>query len=94
MKLHIDGYLTKQIPGYFTISSLPEILSLPSLSLTAGDINNDNQLDILDYSILLSCFGSKFTSSICISKEADITDDGAVTGEDYNLFLREISVQK
>lgn len=57
-------------------------------------MNKDNQLDIQDYNILLSCFDSKFNTSTCISKEADLDDDGTVGGADYNLFLRELSVQR
>lgn len=96
--ISMDGFLTKQYPGIFTVSG--STLSLPPISLVTGDINNDKQLDILDYNALISCFGSKQTSASCKyaptsqSTGADINDDGEINAIDYNTFLRELSVQK
>ena len=98
VKIKADGFLQKQIPGIISISSLQT--TIPSVTLVAGDINNDNQLDLLDYNILISCFGSKQSTTSCVkpptqqSLGADINDDGTIDGSDYNLFLRELSVQK
>jgi hypothetical protein len=93
-----DGYLSKQIPGVISVTSGRAVF-LPTIFLVAGDINNDNQLDIQDYNILISCFANKFISADCLapatiqSSGADMNDDGMVDGADYNLFLRELSVQ-
>lgn len=100
VKLQMDGYLIKRFPNIVTITSTTTTLTLPKQSLTTGDINNDNQLDILDYNLLISCYGSKQSSSSCTTKPnsnfqgSDINDDGVINGIDYNLFLREFSVQK
>lgn len=97
-KIRTDGFLTRQISGIITVTQ-GQINNISSVSLIAGDINNDNQLDILDYNILISCFGIKQNASSCTaaptqkSSGADINDDGSVDGIDYNLFLRELSVQ-
>jgi hypothetical protein len=32
---------------------------MPRVRLPLGDINNDNQLDILDYNLLMSAYGTK-----------------------------------
>jgi hypothetical protein len=63
--------------------------TLPQVLLVSGDINNDNKLDILDYNILVSCFGNKSTTDSCGGKQvdADLNDDGVVDGVDYNLFI-------
>lgn len=97
ISINIDGFLPKQIPGIITVT---QTTTLPSLSLVAGDINNDRQIDIGDYNLLIGCFGSKQNTSSCTqppslqSPGADINDDGKIDGIDYNLFLRELSVQK
>lgn len=95
----MNGFLSNKLPVILTIT--PGIsVTLPTISLVTGDINGDNQLDILDYNILIGCFGEKITTSSCAmppttqSPGADINDDGVVDGVDYNLFLRELSVQK
>lgn len=104
----MDGFLAKQIPGIISVTQGQQI-TLPEVFLVTGDIgpvpgtnNNpygDNQLDITDYNVLISCFGSKMTTASCINPPtqlypgADINDDGVVDGADYNLFLRELSVQ-
>jgi hypothetical protein len=95
----MDGFLGKQIPGIVSVTK-GQTITPPSLSVINGDINNDNQLDILDYNALLSCFDTKYASPTCsapnasLSPGADIDDDGIVDGVDYNLFLRELSVQR
>ena len=99
VNVKMDGFLGKQIPTVISVIQGKQV-DLPELYVTTGDINNDNQLDIEDYNILISCYGSKYTTSSCLapatskSPGADIDDDGSVNGSDYNLFLRELSVQK
>lgn len=49
----------------------------PESSLIVGDINNDNNLDILDYNEYLSCFGRRAGTESCPSPEKiDLNDDG------------------
>ncbi|HSW96622.1 MAG TPA: dockerin type I domain-containing protein [Candidatus Saccharimonadales bacterium] len=99
IKIASDGLLTKQIQGITQLTS-GQTATLPVVGLTTGNINNDGQLDILDYNLLINCFGSKQTTSSCAtpptnsSAGSDINDDGTVNAADYNLFLREMSVQK
>jgi hypothetical protein len=51
----------------------------------------------LDYNILVSCFAASLSHLLAPataqSPGADINDDDVVDGADYNLFLRELSVQ-
>ncbi|HEV2339980.1 MAG TPA: hypothetical protein VGT05_04460 [Patescibacteria group bacterium] len=98
----MDGFLSKQIPGVITASQ-GQTITLPSVSLVNGDIVNVGQLDLTDYNILVSCYGTQVNTSLCpaqfrpstLSPGADILDDdGQVDGGDYNEFLREVSVQK
>lgn len=99
VKLSSDGFLTKQVPGIIQLTN-GQTVTIPVVSLVTGNINNDSQIDILDYNLLTNCFGSKQTTSSCTtpptasSSASDINDDGVVDAADYNLFLRELSVQK
>jgi hypothetical protein len=60
-----------------------------SLASGAGDANNDNSLDIIDYfTAVLPCIGSKS----CSNKEAaDINDDGQVDGIDLNFITTNLA---
>ena len=89
-------FLRKLYPGIINISK-GTLNNLPSLFLVAGDSNNDNSLSILDYNIVLDCYSDLNAPRNCADAQkklsADLTDDGAVNQFDYNLFLRELSVQ-
>ncbi|MFH1187129.1 MAG: hypothetical protein V1697_03065, partial [Candidatus Levyibacteriota bacterium] len=100
VKIKSEGYLRRLIPG---IQSLKQgSNTMTQVNLVTGDINNDNAINILDYNILISC--SSFTSigsrnpALCNSNAnfkilSDLYDDGTIDHFDYNLFLREYSVQ-
>lgn len=94
-KIKMDQYLIKKVTAGSTITA--GILNqLPQVGLIVGDINNDNKLDILDYNILVGCFGSKINSQTCGNKkvDTDLNDDGVINGVDYNLFLLGIKTAK
>lgn len=87
------GYLRRQLPGIISITA-GQTNTSQTVYLVAGDATNDNQLDLSDYNVLISCFGSKQNQPSCVNKyAADFDDDGTVSPADYNLFLRELSVQ-
>ncbi len=71
-------------------------LTVPQISLVAGDANNDNKISILDYNMLLGCYSDFAPAANCPGSnkaQTDFTDDGSVNQFDLNLFLREVSVQ-
>ncbi len=104
VKVKSDGYLRQLMPGFFSLQPGKKF-AMPVTQLTAGDINGDNTLNVLDYNVLYDCGygkinpkpmidpGSAFKSPACQShaqKElADLTDNGTVDNKDYNLFIRE-----
>ena len=71
--------------------------NVASSTLIAGDVNQDNKLSVLDYDIIMGCYSDLSPAKNCDAAKklaADISDDGKVNQDDYNLFLREISVQQ
>jgi hypothetical protein len=95
LKIQSPSYLRRLIPGIQTIIPLQEN-KLPEVTLVTGDIINDNMLNILDYNILIGCYSDLSPAKSCTDANkilSDLNDDGAVNQVDYNIFLREISVQ-
>ena len=108
VKVQTDRYLRKLVPGIQQIVAGQQV-SVTPVQMIAGDTNNDNVLNVLDYNALLDCgYGelnplpmndpnSTFNSSNCQvhqpTADVDLNDDGIINSTDYNLFLRELSVQ-
>ncbi|HSA84162.1 MAG TPA: cohesin domain-containing protein [Patescibacteria group bacterium] len=108
IKITSDRYLRKAFPGIISIVS-GQTKAMPTIELVSGDTNNDNVLTILDYNAFLDCgYGELTVLPITNSNAAynkppckthepriniDLDDNGYVNAFDYNLFLRELSVQ-
>jgi len=108
IKIKTDRYLRRLVPGIISIENLQEV-TVDEVGLIAGDTNSDNYLNVLDYNALLDCgFGkldplpmadpnSVYNSATCkghpTSELVDVNDDGIINATDYNLFIRELSVQ-
>ncbi|MBI3070342.1 MAG: hypothetical protein HYY87_03505, partial [Candidatus Levybacteria bacterium] len=92
IKVKADKYLRKLIPNVQITQDTTNRIS--QITLVLGDINADNKLSILDYNILVDCFGDKANSQTCGNNNkdfADLDDNGRIDGVDYNLFLRSLS---
>lgn len=108
LKIKTDRYLRRLVPGIQQLKANVDN-QLPVTQMVAGDTNNDNFLNVIDYNALLDCgYGnlnplpiadpnSPFNSENCQVHvpviNVDIDDNGVVNSYDYNLFLRELSVQ-
>lgn len=103
VKVSTDGFLERMVSQAVHITA-KQLNQLPPVSLINGNIVNtgtsQNQIDLLDYNALISCYGDKqHDPSICLtpptatSAGSDIDDDGIVDGTDYNVFVREVSTQ-
>ena len=76
---------------------------VPQINLVAGDVSNDNKLDLPgDYNVILSCmddpdFANTVGTTLCdtagknFKKLSDLEDNGTIDKFDYNLFVREFS---
>lgn len=83
-KVKLDNTLYKQLPGIITIT-LGQYNQLPAVVLTPGDLNQNNQLEIADYNLLLSCYGTK---ECPMKDQADLNGDGKVDEIDINMMQR------
>jgi len=92
VKIKTEQYLRALVPGTQTITA-KQTTPLPLTTLIVGDINGDNQINIIDYSILIGCYSDLLPAQSCTSQNqrlADLDDDGKVDFIDYNLILREL----
>ncbi len=80
LKVHTDNSLIKDL-GLKTIGSGAN--NAGPVELVTGDLNQDNVLDLSDYNIFLSCFGTKSCSQ---KAAADLNLDGKVNEIDLNIF--------
>jgi hypothetical protein len=88
-------HLRRLVSGIQTIT-IGQTVIVPEITLVAGDVNGDNTISILDYNLLIGCYSDFSPAKSCTSANkllTDLNDDGNVNQTDYNLFLREISVQ-
>ncbi|HSW48491.1 MAG TPA: VWA domain-containing protein [Candidatus Saccharimonadales bacterium] len=94
IRVRTAQHLTRLIPGIQAIVNTG-INQLPPAVLVAGDVNQDNKLNILDYNLLIGC-SDTVPDPLCtgiMKIQTDLDDNGAIDIHDYNLFLRELSTQ-
>ena len=75
------------------VRNIPEQSSIANIQAdrVVGDLNNDNELSLLDYTIFLECLGN---SSCSQKQDADINLDGRVDELDLNLFYSSLAKRK
>ena len=89
-KVKLSNSLSKQSSSILPISDSSTADTTTVVfneSLILGDINHDNELSILDYSLFLECT----KNAICDASDegqkfADLNDDGKVDAKDLNLL--------
>jgi Phosphodiester glycosidase len=91
VKLKLSNTFRKQVSGMVTIGQ--RATTLPTkVVLQPGDINGDDTLNILDYNLLISCYGDLLPVGLdCPAATmplTDLTDDGKVNQFDYNIIRR------
>jgi hypothetical protein len=93
VKIKTDQFLRGLVSGIQTITT-GQTTSLPDLVLVSGDVNGDNQVNIVDYNLLIGCYSDLLPAIDCTPANntlTDLNDDGNVNQFDYNLFLRELT---
>jgi hypothetical protein len=87
-------YLRAMIAEDVDIKGTGETIKITSLKKSlvdgAGDVNDDNVLNILDYNMILGCHDNNTLP--CINKTAaDLNDNGVIDGIDDNIFIKSLS---
>lgn len=93
VKVKTDKYLRSIVSGIQTITK-GQTTTIPSVTLVNGDVNNDNQINIVDYNIIVGCYSDLLPAVDCNptkKDQSDLNDDGNVNQFDYNLFVRELT---
>jgi len=93
-RVKLSNMISKQSSAILPISGTgngPVFLE----SLISGDVNQDNELSILDYNLLIDC--SK--NNVCQTtdegqKTSDLNDDGKIDGKDLNLLYTGFASRK
>jgi len=79
-KVRLNNALWKAITSQITPG---QTTNLPEKELISGDLDQNNELNLLDYNALISCYGSKSCSN---KEKADLNLDGKVDELDLNIF--------
>ena len=95
MLIRVNGSL-RQFLGMKEISEGETIIIQgKEIKLIMGDINNDNEINMLDYSMIVNCFEDKAVTSICENaKNADINSDGLINSLDKDIFFKSLLASK
>lgn len=73
------GYLSAE--GYVTVTTAGETKTLPPITLIAGDLNEDGQIDLFDLVWMTTAFGAQEIAE----PRADLTGDGTLDLFDMTL---------
>jgi hypothetical protein len=81
IKVRFENTLWKAANGVNLVAG--QTTTVPIMRLVSGDLNSDNQLNLLDYNTLLSCYGNK---SCAQKTKADLNLDTKVDEADINIL--------
>jgi len=105
VKVTVDGHLRRTIQATQGLGTIQTITAgqtkTLSARLVAGDVDSDNALTIKDYNILMSCMpdvspdgGAACGLNANYATRSHLLDNSTISSlDDYDLFLREYSVQ-
>ena len=91
----VPNYIEEPIVNSLAITAGAKNIPV-SGNLSTGDIDNNNELTILDYNILISCYIYSPNTGACNQNNrivSDLTDNGVNDHDDYNLHLRDWSAR-
>lgn len=94
-----DGFYTAKIQLPNTLwRAIPQVIhvvahntALTEINLISGEINNDNEINVSDFTLITDCVGKKTSCSSGNATKADLNDDGKVDILDINILLTSLA---
>jgi len=86
----MDNTLWKSLPGIQTIVK-SQSFTAPQVMMVPGDVIRDNEINLLDYNMMISCLQSTNCSIGLPSSMFDFNDDGIIDEVDLNILLSSFS---
>ena len=102
VKVKLSNTLRRLQAGFFTVGSTATSITVPRIVTIVGDVDGNNQANIIDYNRLMGCYSDFEPPKSCSSSDqpgpsrqptVDLNDDGFVNQFDYNLMLRVFNFQ-
>lgn len=96
IKVKIQKYLVRKLPKSVNITA-QQTTEAPSVSLIAGDIDNNNQIDLADFNIWLACFEKTIQDTVngVSCTNTDLNEDGQLDNSavksDYLILMKSFS---
>lgn len=90
VKVKMDNTLIKRLSGIVTITQGNSENPTPQADLITGDLNQDNSLDVQDFTNVMACFHHESACTGDIAILGDLNDNGITDGDndDMNILQR------
>lgn len=92
VKVRLNNTIYKLLPGVHNLNSTAAVNTQP-VTLSSGDFNRDNSLDLYDYNIILACVRDEPLCTETFRALADLNSDGETDPADFNVFLKQLDVR-
>lgn len=93
VKLRFANTLFKTIPGIIQITSGQNSIIQSLSTLISGDLNGDNTLGIIDWTLMISCIKHETACTEQVRGLADLNDNGTIDELDVQLLQRGFAIR-
>lgn len=87
VKVRMDNTLKKRLPGVVHIDQTKQDNATPVVELVTGDLDQNNALDIQDFTNVMACFNHLTACTGDVAILGDLDDDGVTTGDNDDINI-------
>jgi hypothetical protein len=87
VKVRMDNTLKKQLPGAVSITKGKADNNTPPAELVTGDLNQNNALDIQDFTNVMACYNHLAACTGDVLILGDLDDDGVTNGDNDDISI-------
>lgn len=91
VKVKMDNTLVKRLPGVVYIDQTKQDNSTPTVELVTGDLNQNNSLDVQDYTNIMACYNNLPACTGDILILGDLDDDGVTNGDNDDINIMQFN---